>query len=140
MNSQLKIVLLFSLAGILVAIRLFEDRLFYTPLLDFFKTEHTTQPLPEFDTFRLLANITLRYVLNSLVSVAILWVLFQKREIIRLSLLLYLILFLILFPLFFFLLYYSEAGEHMVLFYVRRFLIQPLLLLLLIPAFYFQKR
>jgi exosortase F-associated protein len=140
MNNPLKIALLFGLAGILIVIRMFENSLFYTPLLDFFKTEHTTQPLPELDTFRLLANVALRFVINSVISVAILWLLFQKKEIVRLSVMLYIILFLLLFPLFSYLLHFSEAGEHMVLFYVRRFLIQPLLLLLLIPAFYFQKR
>jgi exosortase F-associated protein len=31
-------------------------------------------------------------------------------------------------------------GGHLALFYVRRFLIQPIFLLLLIPAFYFQKK
>jgi exosortase F-associated protein len=41
---------------------------------------------------------------------------------------------------FVFLLESSAAGEHMALFYVRRFLIQPLFLLLLLPAFYFHKR
>ena len=34
----------------------------------------------------------------------------------------------------------SADGDHMALFYVRRFLIQPLFLLLLLPAFYFHKR
>ena len=140
MNRPTKIVLVFILVCLLGLIRGFEDSIFYDPLLLFFKSTESSQMLPEMDTIKLLAHIAIRFVLNTVISLAIIWVIFQHKEIIKLSALLYGVLFIVLFLIFIFLLFSSEAGEHLTLFYVRRFLIQPIFLLLLIPAFYFQKK
>jgi exosortase F-associated protein len=49
--------------------------------------------------------------------------------------------FFVLFILaYWYLLFNSNTADYVLLFYVRRFLIQPLLLLILIPAFYFHRR
>jgi exosortase F-associated protein len=140
MTRSMQIILVIVLTAGLVAVRMFEAQLFYDPLLEFFKTDHTTQPLPEFSEFRLLMDTTFRFVINTLLSLTILWVIFRKTEILKLSGFLYLMLFLIAMTAFFVLIRSSAAGEHMALFYVRRFLIQPVFLLILIPAFYFQKK
>ncbi len=140
MKKSIKIVVVVFLASILVLIRMFEDSLFYDPLLNFFKTNHSTQPLPEFDTLKLLGNIALRFLMNTVVSILILWIIFRDKGILKLSAFLYILLFVILFVVLYFLLQSSEAGQHMTLFYVRRFLIQPLFLLILLPAFYFQQK
>lgn len=139
MSKALKILLVFFLFGGLVCIRMFENTLFYDPLLAFFKTDHSTQGLPELDTFRLLANVAFRFVLNTVISLLILWIVFKKIGVIKISALLYAISFFVLLLLFWYLLGVSEAGNTMLLFYVRRFLIQPIFLLILLPAFYFQK-
>ncbi len=136
MSRGLKIFLVIVGLLLLVLVRFFEESLFYDPLLNFFKTNHTTQPLPDFEISKLLWNTLLRYLINGVISIGILWVVFQKKGVIRFSVLLYGILFLILITLFFILLNISEAGQHISIFYVRRFLIQPLILLLLVPAFY----
>ncbi|PKA82493.1 exosortase F-associated protein [Ulvibacter sp. MAR_2010_11] len=140
MKKPVTILTLLVLATLLVLIRMFEETLFYNPLLYFFKTNHSTQPLPEFDTYKLLANVSLRFLLNTLLSLAILWTVFKEKEVVKLSAILYAFLFVVLIAIFTFLLFNSEAGEHLTLFYVRRFLIQPLFLLILLPAFYFQKK
>lgn len=140
MNKGIKIALVLALFGVLILVRAFEQSLFYDPLLLFFQVDHSTEPLPEFDTFMLLWNIGLRFLINTAVSLLILWVLFRRKEIIKISALLYLGFFIILFVAFLILLQSSGTGGHMGLFYARRFLIQPLLLLLLIPAFYFQRK
>ncbi|HAV53504.1 MAG TPA: exosortase F system-associated protein, partial [Aequorivita sp.] len=114
--------------------------LFYDPLLHFFEMDYKSMPLPEMDTFALQTGIALRFLLNTIISLAILWLVFQDRGIIKLSLILYSFLFAILFMAFSFIIFTSEESSgHFVLFYVRRFLIQPLFLLILLPAFYFQK-
>jgi len=140
MHKIVKIVLVIIFTLLLVGIRLFEDKLFYDPLILFFKTDHTTHPLPQFDTLKLMSHIIFRFCLNSLLSLTILWIVFRDMDVIKLSVFLYSVLFIALFTAFYFLMFTSKAGEHLLLFYVRRFLIQPLLLLILLPAFYFQKK
>lgn len=140
MKRLYRIVSIFILVIFLVLIRAYEDSLFYDPLLEFFKINYKTLPLPEMDTFTLQTNISLRFLLNTIISLAIIWLVFRDKEFIKLSGILYSILFAVLFLIFSFIIFTSEGtGSHLVLFYVRRFLIQPLFLLLLVPAFYFQK-
>lgn len=126
---------------LLLLIRAFEDSLFYDPLLDFFKIDYKTMPLPEMDVVSLWMGTALRYFLNALISLSILWLVFLDKGIIKLSTLLYIALFVLFFAVFSFMIYTSEATDNLlILFYVRRFLIQPLFLLILLPAFYFQKQ
>lgn len=140
MKNILKILGIILLATLLVFIRAFENTLFYDPLLEFFKMDYKFMPLPEMDTFALQTSIALRFLMNTIISLAILWLVFFDKEIIKLSTILYSILFAVLFMVFSFIIFSSEeTGGHFVLFYVRRFLIQPLFLLILLPAFYFQK-
>ncbi len=140
MKKALKIVSIVILACFLVLIRTFEDLLFYDPLLEFFKMDYKTLPLPKMDMLGLLTGVVFRFFMNTVISLAILWLVFKDKEIIKLSSILYGFLFVFLFTAFSFIVFTSEGtGSHLVLFYVRRFLIQPLFLLLLLPAFYFQK-
>lgn len=140
MKNFLKITGIVVLAGLLVLIRAYEDTMFYDPLLEFFKMDYKSQPLPEMDTFALQTGIVLRFLLNTLISFAILWLVFKDKDIIKLSAILYCLLFVVLFLAFSFIIFTSEGSNgHLILFYIRRFLIQPLFLLILLPAFYFQK-
>jgi exosortase F-associated protein len=151
MNKIAKIILVVFLVGILVLIRGFEETLFYDPLIPFFKSVQDYGSLPQFETLKLLVNVVMRFLLNTLVSLGVLWVLFQDKDVIKLSGLLYSALFVALFAVFWYLLVSksvplgsiditSETDNFMSLFYVRRFLIQPIFLLILIPAFYFQNK
>ncbi len=151
MNRITKTIIVVFLVGILVLIRGFEDALFYDPLTPFFKSIQSYDSLPQFETLKLLGNVVIRFLLNTLVSLGVLWVLFQNKDVIKLSGLLYSVLFVVLFAVFCYLLVsksapnesvekISETDNFMSLFYVRRFLIQPIFLLILIPAFYFQNK
>jgi len=139
MSKGIQIVALILLSIALIAVRMFAERLFYDPLILFFKTSHTVEALPPLEMSALLLNITMRYGLNMLLSLGILWFVFKNKEVLKISLVIYSVLFVLLLGSFYYFLNTSEAGQHLGLFYVRRFLIQPLLLLLLLPAFYFQK-
>ena len=140
MKRPLKIFGIIVFASLLVLIRFFEDTLFYDPLLEFFKMDYKTLPLPKMDIYPLLTSVVFRFLMNTILSLVILWFVFRDKEIIKFSVILYSFLFILLFTAFIFIVFTSEGtGSHMVLFYVRRFLMQPLFLLLLLPAFYFQK-
>lgn len=139
MNKVFRIVLVLLLFGMLILIRAFASDLFYDPLIAFFKTTHSVEALPELQKGKLLLHTILRFLLNTLVSILVLWVLFRKKDVIKISWFLYLSILVLLAIAFSLLVDSTDVGGHMALFYVRRFLIQPILLLVLIPAFYFQK-
>jgi len=140
MNRPLKIILLLFLAFLLILIRYFESSFFYDPLISFFKSDSPINEIPDVNTVKLFANIALRFIMNTAISLLILWVFFKDKEIIKVSSFLYVLLFVVLIITFYFLLIYSETKSFLPIFYVRRFLIQPLFLLILAPAFYFQKK
>ena len=140
MARVIRYILILILLVALILVRYFESSMFYDPLLEFFKTDHTTRPLPELRQGKLLIHTTFRYLINSALSLGILWLVFRKVGIIKVASLIYLILLVIFTLIFWILLQKDGSGDHLLLFYVRRFLIQPLFLLLLLPAFYFQKR
>jgi exosortase F-associated protein len=136
---QVQILLFFiSVVGFAV-IRYYESVFFYDPLLAFFKGEYFNRPLPLIIEWKLYFGFFWRYFLNSVLSIFVICVLFKNKEYVKLATFLYLLFFVVLMVLFIFVLrYFSE--QVMALFYIRRFIIQPLFLLLFIPGFYFQQQ
>lgn len=135
MNSRRFIALGFSILG-LFAVRFFETDLFYDPLIEFFKRGYQSETLPKINGLSWGFNLIGRYLLNAFLSVMILNAIFQKKTIIQFSVILYGTIIVVLLPVLLGLIHYYEPGEYRGLFYVRRFLIHPVLLLLLIPSFY----
>ncbi|MES2575897.1 MAG: exosortase F system-associated protein [Bacteroidota bacterium] len=140
LNNKIKILLVISLVLLLVFIRAYEDVLFYDPFLNYFKIDYHNLPLPEIQNSSLFLGLLFRYFLNSIVSLAVIYVLFKDIEAVKFASILYILFFIILVVTFFFMLSYFSEPSKMVLFYIRRFLIQPIFLLLFLPAFYFQKQ
>ena len=138
-KHKFRISLIFlSLLG-LILIRTFESQLFYDPFLAFFKLDYQNKSLPDFDGISLFFGLLIRYVLNMLLSLGIIYLLFRQLPLVRFAMLLYGVFFVVLIVLFFGLLHFSKHPDYLILFYIRRFLIQPLFLVLFIPAFYYQK-
>lgn len=123
----------------LVLVRAFENQLFYDPFLSFFKSDYQEAPFPEYNSARLFMGLLYRYLLNSLLSLGLLFIIFKKFQLIKFTAVLYLLFFIVLTFVFFLLINYWGAQSSWLLFYVRRFLIQPIFGLLFIPAFYYQK-
>ncbi len=123
----------------LVLVRFGESALFYDPFITFFKTDYQAQPLPELDFLKWLLNTAFRFGLNMLLSLAILWLLFQDRGIVRFSLFLFAAIFIALIFTAIILISGATAESYLPLFYLRRFLIQPLLIFMLVPAFYYYR-
>lgn len=122
---------------LIVLVRVFQHELFYDPLLDFFKSE--SKILPEYNSLKLFAGLLFRYVLNMVFSLGIIYLVFKDKAILKLCAMLYTLLFIVLIILFFIVLT-ADNKNLLLLFYIRRFLIQPLFLILFLPAFYYQKR
>jgi exosortase F-associated protein len=70
----------------------------------------------------------------------ILYLLFKNLSLIKFVAVLYITLFVILISAFYFIIFILDESYNFLLFYLRRFLIQPLFLILFIPAFYLQKK
>lgn len=137
-NKIWKIVLFFFSIVLLVLIRAFETDLFYDPFIAYFKAEQTAN-YPDYDFFSLIFNLFLRYGANSILSLLIIYSLFTNIEMIKWSVFLYTIFLLLLIVAFVYCLLFTNEQHRMILFYIRRFLIQPIFLLLFVAGFYFQK-
>ncbi|CAM3840630.1 exosortase F system-associated protein [Flavobacterium cucumis] len=123
----------------LILVRALEDKLFYDPFLSFFKIDYLNKPVPDLNRYLLFENLLLRYTLNTFFSLIIIRFLFNERNLMILSGYLFLFLFVVLITIFFGLLHLFKEPDYLILFYIRRFLIQPLFLVLFIPAFYYQQ-
>lgn len=125
---------------LLAMLRFFENQLFYDPLLEFYEADYLHNSFPYFETGKLFANVLLRYLINTIISLGILYVTFFDKNILEFSVYLYSIFFVICFTAFVFLIFEIESENFLALFYVRRFLIHPILVLILMPAFYYYRR
>lgn len=141
MKKPFKILGLLILFGLLVLVRLFEAELFYDPLLSFFKQDYLNQKVPDVEFGKLLLHTSYRYLINTVISLLILWVAFWDRDVIKFSMVLYALAFIVLLPWMAWLIVNATPqSNYNILFYVRRFLIQPIILLLLLPAFYYHRQ
>ena len=139
MNKFVKYTLLFALFGLLILIRFFENELFYDPYLSFFKNDYLYLDAPTTKIFKLILFIVLRYALNTVISLAILYVVFKDFGVIKFSTLIYVLAFVVLMIAYLYFVLNPKQETYYLLFNVRRFLIQPIILILLLPAFYYHK-
>lgn len=139
MNKLLKYITFFILVSLLVLIRIFEEQLFYDPYLSFFKNDYLYIDSPRQEVFKLALFTTIRFVLNTLISLGILFVLFRDKGIIKFSCLIYGLAYIVFMSLFLYFVINPKQEDYYLFFNIRRFLIQPLIALLLIPAFYYHK-
>lgn len=140
LSNPKKISWSFFLIGLLIIIRAFEETLFYDPFLDYFKSENAHLPFPKINIIKLYFSLGMRFYLNSVISLLLLYVIFKDRQIVKFTAFIYMVLGSLLLIGFMFVLTFFAEENKMMLFYIRRFLIQPIFILLFIPAFYYQKQ
>jgi len=139
MRKSVRISLIIILFLMLILIRALVQPYFYDPLLDYFKHDYLNASIPELDFSAYFLNIFYRYFLNSLISLAIIYLVFKDVKALYFSIKFYVLAFLVLSLLLFVLLKFNVTQNYLLTFYVRRFLIQPLFVFILLPAFYYQK-
>jgi exosortase F-associated protein len=139
MSNLVKYISLFVLFVFLVLIRVFETELFYDPYLLFFKNDYLHMDFPRREILKLTLYTTLRYVLNTIFSLGIIYLFFRDKSIVKFSVLIYSVAYIILVSLFLYFVIDPRQEDYYLFFNFRRFLIQPLLLLILLPAFYYNK-
>ena len=139
MPKLIRYIIAFLLLLVLVAIRAFEDQLFYDPYLTFFENDYLYIDNPRREIAKLTFYTSLRYILNTLASLGILYFIFNDKIMIKFSVLLYGIAYVVLLIPFLYFVINPKQEDYYLFFNIRRFLIQPIGLILLLPAFYYYK-
>lgn len=133
---------LLVLAGVcgLVGVRMLEDAIFYDPFLNYFHEANKNMPFPQFEWGKLILSHLFRFILNLFFSCIIIHFLFKNKEWTMQGAVLITIIFAITFPIYLYCIYNQFEIGYLFSFYMRRFVIQPLILLLIVPLFYYRKQ
>jgi len=129
-------------AGILglVSVRFLEDKIFYDPFLEFFKGDYKVSQIPDFIAWKLLLSHIFRFLLNLFFSAVVVHFMFLNKKWTLQAIALMTIAFLFFFPIYLWCLFSKMEIGYLFTFSVRRFVIQPIVLLLVIPIFYYRKK
>jgi len=139
MDKKARILIIMVLFLALVLVRAFQDDLFYDPFIEYFRNEYLYGTIPVFSGSKLLLDMIFRYGLNTLISLVIIYVAFQNKDFLIFSIKFYSVAFILLSITFFIILKGELADGYLFAFYIRRFLIHPLFVLILLPAFYYKQ-
>lgn len=123
----------------LILVRAFEDVLFYDPYLQFFENDYLYIDSPRREIAKLVFFTSLRFLLNTLLSLGIIYCAFKDKQMIKFSILIYGIAYMCSMLPFLYFVINPKQEDYYLFFSVRRFLIQPIILLLLLPALYYYK-
>lgn len=129
----------FVLLMLLVLVRAFEDELFYDPYLLFFKNDYLYIDSPRREVAKLVFYTSLRFLINSILSLGIIFCFFKDKSILKFSTVIYGIAYVCFLLPFLYFVINPRQEDYYLFFNVRRFLIQPLILILLLPALYYHK-
>lgn len=121
----------------LIGVRFLEEKLFYDPFLGYFQWEGAV--FPAFEWGRLIISHLFRFLLNFLLSLGVVHFLFMNKVWTFQAGFLMILLFVVSLPIYLYCVYVEFGFGRLFPFYVRRILIQPLLLLIIVPIFYYRK-
>lgn len=139
MKRAIKYSIVTVLFLLLVSIRAFENDLFYDPLIAYFKNDYLYSQMPDVNAQKLLLDVFFRYLVNTIISLLIIYFLFRKKSYLKFAGAFYVLAFVLLISVFAILVSQEFEQGYLLPFYIRRFLIHPLFLLILLPVFYYMK-
>jgi len=139
MDKKVRILIIMALFFALVLVRAFQNQLFYDPFITYFKNGYLSESIPVFSGSKLLLHLIFRYSLNTIISLSIIYIAFLNKDFLVFSIKFYVLAFALLSITFFIILKGELADGYLFAFYIRRFLIHPLFVLLLLPAFYYKQ-
>ena len=123
----------------LIGVRYLENVLFYDPFLKYFASTSTNPAFPQFEWSGLIGSHLFRFLLNLIFSLGIVHFLFLNKKWTVQAMVLITLSFLIFFPIYLYSVYTEFSFGNLFSFYIRRFVIQPLPVLLIVPLFYYRK-
>jgi len=101
LKNKLKVAAGLLLIVLLIAVRAFEDVIFYDPFLNYFKANYHHLPLPKLNMIKLFFSLGFRYYLNTMLSLGLLRLIFNDAKILKFSVFLYSVLGIVLMVSFF---------------------------------------
>lgn len=140
MSRPIRIIIIFILFGLLFLVRAYEMDLFYDPLILYFQNDYLYKTIPEINNWHLAVDMLFRYSINSLVTLGIIYMIFRKKKYVKFAGFTMMTAFMIMIVVFSVLLRTKFESGYLFPFYIRRFIVHPLFLLILLPAFYYHKR
>ncbi len=138
MKNKYWILVVIGILG-LIGVRTVESHIFYDPFLTYFHAADRNALFPEFDWFKLIFSHLFRFTLNLFFSSLIIYGIFGRKDWTIQGIVLMLIVFAITFPMYLYAISSKFEIGYLFSFYVRRFVIQPLTVLLIIPIFYYRQ-
>lgn len=124
----------------LIGVRALEDTLFYDPFLNYFHEANKNIEFPAFEWGKLTVGYLFRFVLNLLFSCVIIYGLFGNKQWTLQGAVMITIVFIISLPIYLYCISDRFGIGYLFSFYMRRFVIQPLIILLIVPMFYYRKQ
>jgi len=140
MSKTVRIILVFVLFVLLFLVRAYEMQLFYDPLIEYFQNDYLYKSIPEINSWHLVVDMLYRYSINSVISLGIIHLIFQNKKYLKFSGFLMMFAFMVMIMIFTFLLRSNFDSGYLLPFYIRRFIVHPLFLIILLPAFYYHKK
>lgn len=130
------------IAGVcgLISVRVLENAFFYDPFLGYFHEANKNIEFPAFEWGRLIAGHVFRFILNLLFSCLIIYGLFKNKQWTLQGAVMMIIVFMISLPIYLYCISDRFEIGYLFSFYMRRFVIQPLIIMLIVPIFYYRKQ
>ena len=123
----------------LISVRMLEGEIFYDPFLQYFHEADKHAVVPDFEWLKLIVNYIFRFILNLIFSAVAIYFIFKNKEWTVQAVVLMVIVFSITLPIYLYCIQTQFEIGYLFSFYMRRFVIQPLILLLIVPLFYYRK-
>ncbi len=102
--------------------------------------DYNTSNFKNIETFSFIVNKAGRYLLNDLFSISIIYGIFYEKKYARFAFLVMIFGLLVLLPIYIFIYLKQPEGFSSMLSHLHRVVMNPVLMMLLIPAFFYQKR
>lgn len=141
MTARRIFMILLGASGLFL-VYLFQDYLdFYSVIFRFSKPEYINYPLSgeNVATFPFIVNNALRYLFNDLFSIAIIFGIFGNKRYVRFAVLVMFAGLFGLLPIYLVLYLNQPYGFSSMLTHLHRVVMNPVLMMLLIPAFFYQR-
>lgn len=141
-NGLKRFALIFCGAFGLFLVYLFQEYLNLYSLITEGTLRRLNYPADFIDVNRLefIVNKVFRYILNDLFAIALLHGLFYEKKYLRFAFYVMIFGLLVLVPLYLFIYLNQPRGFSSMLSHLHRLVMNPVLMMLLIPAFYYQRR
>ena len=133
------LLVVFGILG-LIGVRMVEDQWFYDPFINYFHEANRNVEFPVVVWPKLIVSHLFRFLLNLIFSAIVVQFIFLNKQWTLQAIILMVLVFAITFPIYLYCIYTHFDVGMLFSFYIRRFVIQPLILLLIIPMFYYRKQ